>query len=147
MDEGRLAIGHLLFRVARRLRWEMDEALSSFGFTVVQFLVLAYLDRHGGRGRQRDLRDFLRVEAPSLTGLLQRMERDGLIRRSRESMDRRNREIVITDRGRSLRLAMAEAVEGRSGEIFARLGEEELGGLRRGLTALGRELGLEDGGD
>ena len=141
MDDSRLQLHRLVFLVARRLRWEMDEVVAGAGLTVVQYLVLMYLVKHDGRDRQRNLRDFLRVEAPSLTGLLQRMERDGLIERNRQVLDRRNQEILISARGRELHAKLAAQVDTHSEGIFSRLSETEITALQVGLTALGRVLG------
>lgn len=62
------------------------------------------------------------IPGPSLTGVLERMERDDWIKRFRISTDQRKVVVELTAKGRRLVERMAERVDGRYAEIEAQLG-------------------------
>lgn len=92
-----------------------------------RYEVLLMLDKHSsGRLRQRDLGAMLVVAKYNLSRLLDRLEKDGLVRREQCPSDLRGQDVVITDAGRALRRATwpayLKAVRERVG---ARLSEGE----------------------
>lgn len=74
--------------------------------------------------------------------VLSRLERKGLVSRMRSAVDRRSVTLRLTDAGkRVLRRAPPAATSQILGAL-ARLTSDELGALSRGIGALDRELGL-----
>ena len=63
--------------------------------------VLAYLKSHEGR-RQKEIAQACQLEPSSLTVLLNRMEKQGMIQRRRDAGDRRSLSVYLTDYGRDL---------------------------------------------
>lgn len=80
--------------MARRLRAEKSDAELSDG----QFSVLAVLDR-GGPLTARALAEHERVQPPSMTRTLARLEERGLIRRTGDPADRRQSIVQLTEPG------------------------------------------------
>ncbi|QCV96078.1 MarR family winged helix-turn-helix transcriptional regulator [Acidipropionibacterium acidipropionici] len=94
------------------------DVLAPFGITYQQFLVLVELNL-AGRQSPTHLADALHLDCSSVSGLLNRMERSGLVERIRDDKDRRAVSVAATDRSR---------------EIFSRLGF--LGGCVSGAMSL-----------
>lgn len=89
-----------LLRTAAELEHGMAEVLRPHGITHTQYNVLRILRGAGARGLCRnDVRDRMLAQVPDATRLLDRMEAMGLIRRARDSEDRRFVTARITDDG------------------------------------------------
>ena len=97
-------IGHAQRSFARLV----DGPLRELGLAIGQLPVLVSL-KQGEALTQAELARIARVEQPSMTQLLTRMERDGLIQRIPDPADKRVRLISLTDRARKL-LPRAKAV-------------------------------------
>ena len=94
--------GFLVSRLARRMAMEMDRRMREHGLTFAQAAVMSRLWRHDGL-TQSELQEQVGVDASTLTGLLQRMTRQGLVRRRRDRADGRVLRVHLTPHGRALR--------------------------------------------
>ncbi|OJF96415.1 MarR family winged helix-turn-helix transcriptional regulator [Pararhizobium antarcticum] len=108
MDEDVLVTpGHLISLAARGFARLSEARLGPLGFGVGQLPVLVAL--HNGIARtQRDLARFAKVEQPPMAQMLARMERDGLITRTRDPQDGRSSHIALT---RTAQERLSEASE------------------------------------
>ena len=61
--------------------------------------VLLFLDKENSR-TQKELADFLNIKPASVTDVLQRMEKNGLVERKRGENDLRTMHVTITEKGR-----------------------------------------------
>jgi len=77
--------------------------LEPLGLTHPQYLVMVTLWESGQPVSVRQLTALLKLDAPTLSPLLKRMESAGLVERHRDRTDQRSLLISLTDRGRSLR--------------------------------------------
>ena len=75
-----------------------------------QWRVLRVLGEHGTVETGRVAREAF-ILGPSLTGMLARMERDGLIRRERDPLDQRRTVVQATPRGLKLVEKLSRTVE------------------------------------
>lgn len=73
----------------------LNEELAPYGITHRQWQVLGCLMFQGGM-TQTQLAERLRIEAPTLAGVLDRMERDGWIQRQSCPNDRRKKLLSVT---------------------------------------------------
>ncbi|MBB4288298.1 DNA-binding MarR family transcriptional regulator [Rhizobium leguminosarum] len=87
--------GHLVSLAARGFARLSESRLKRLGFGVGQLPVLVAL-QDGKASTQRDLARFARIEQPPMAQMLARMERDGLIERTRDPADGRSSRIVLT---------------------------------------------------
>jgi DNA-binding MarR family transcriptional regulator len=96
----------LLIRVSGLLDRVMQPYFGSFGISRSQWGVLRVLQRVERAGlsglRPTELGERLLVRPPSVTGLVDRMERLGYVIRSSSADDLRGREVRLTAAGRSL---------------------------------------------
>ncbi len=81
---------------------ESKRLFRPFGLSGAQYNLLNVVARSEGGLSQRELSDFLVVDRSNVTGLLDRMEEAGWVRRTDHPEDRRIYRIVLTDAGRAL---------------------------------------------
>jgi MarR family transcriptional regulator for hemolysin len=98
--------GHLISLAARGYARLSESRLKPLGFGLGHLPVLVAL-QNGNASTQRDLARFAKVEQPPMAQMLARMERDGLIKRTRDPADGRSSRIVLT---REARERMPDAV-------------------------------------
>ncbi|MCG8586352.1 MAG: MarR family transcriptional regulator [Pirellulales bacterium] len=84
--------GYWLIMAAEAYQRAVNEELAPHGITFRQCQVLGYLSLEGTLS-QCELADRMRIEPPTLVGILDRMERDGWIRREPCPDDRRRKRI------------------------------------------------------
>ncbi|MES2627271.1 MAG: MarR family transcriptional regulator [Pseudomonadota bacterium] len=89
------ALGFVIHDVARMMRWEFDRRAQTVGLTRSQWFVLAFLLREDGVQQQR-LAELMELTPITMTGLLDRLERDGWVERRQDPEDRRAKRIFMT---------------------------------------------------
>lgn len=63
---------------------------------------------------------------PSMTGVLNRLERDGIIRRSKPAHDQRRMYVALTEKGQQCFVSMADEMENNYRKIQEKYGEEKM---------------------
>ncbi len=99
-------VGFALAQVCKAHRNRVDAALSSLGLHVGQEMILLQLWAEDGL-TQSQLVERLCVEPPTVTKMLQRMERDGVIERRPDPDDARVSRVYLTERGQALQQPIA----------------------------------------
>jgi MarR family transcriptional regulator, transcriptional regulator for hemolysin len=128
-------IGLQLTRTAKLVSRAFDDALAQVGGSQPEWLVLVSVKaRH--HAAQRDLAASVGVEGPTLTHHLNRMEREGLLTRSRDPANRRVHRVALTADGEAAFLRMLAVVQGFDRRLRAGLAPEELARLEHALTRL-----------
>ena len=102
--------------------------LRQHGLSDQQWRVLRVLGEHGTVETGRVAREAF-ILGPSLTGVLARMERDGLVRRQRDPADQRRTVVEATARGRKLVDKLSDAVEAHYLLMERQLGKDKLAQL------------------
>jgi homoprotocatechuate degradation regulator HpaR len=90
-----------------------------------QWRVLRVLGEHGAVETGRVAREAF-ILGPSLTGVLTRMERDGLIARSADPDDRRSTVVEATPRGRKLITQLSTRIEAHYAWMEEAMGKDKL---------------------
>lgn len=131
--------GHLLSRSARLLaRWGEDR-FKPLGLAIAQMPVLAAL-KDGQSLTQKELAHLARIEQPTMTHLLARMERDGLIQRTSNPDDKRSSLVSLTPLALSkLPEAKTVLLEGNAAALRG-FTEEEVAALSGLLRRVVRNL-------
>jgi MarR family transcriptional regulator for hemolysin len=83
-------VGYWICMASRAFERAMNEELAPSGITYRQCQVLAWLAIDGNLS-QTDLAERMRIEPPTLVGILDRMEREGWVRRESDVSDRRKK--------------------------------------------------------
>jgi DNA-binding MarR family transcriptional regulator len=105
------------------------------GLTVTQLRLLFYLHEDEGIGNA-ELADRLLVTRPSVSALLERLERGEFIRREMSPGDRRGICIWLEPKGRTAVAQMTAELRNTAGRLMADLTDDELDVLRDALTGL-----------
>ena len=129
LDEDEMAAWRGFFRAHDRLTKALDvDLVSAHGLPLTSYEVLLYLaDSPEGRLRMSELADSVLLSRSGLTRLVDRLERQGLLRRESCASDRRGAYAAITQRGRALfDRARVTHLEGVRRRFLDHLSEDEL---------------------
>ena len=102
----------------------LQEALKEFGVAPGQFAPLVMLFEEDGL-TQAELCRRINVEQPTMANTLERMERDGLVRRKADSEDRRRAHVFLTARAKEMQVQVMEAARAVSNRTVSRLSAGE----------------------
>jgi len=119
--------------ISRELRKQVE---STGLITLPQFDVLVQLSRQNEALSFVDLSRKLLVTSGNLTGIIDRLERESLVVRERDSADRRVVRIRLTAKGKDLVKGMIPEHVQEIESVFARLKDSELSQLRNLLGRL-----------
>jgi DNA-binding MarR family transcriptional regulator len=114
---------------------KLDEALQHHALTAPQFYVLATLGYTGGLVFG-EIGAKMMVTVSNLTGIVDRLERKGLVVRERDAADRRVVHVRLTGKGGDVFRETVAAFEERVARIFASLTQAE----QREMSLLLRKL-------
>ena len=96
------SLGYLVNYLAKLFSQIHSACLASHGIYLGQWGVLMFLWVQDGQ-TQRELSRQVAIDDASMVRSIDRMERDGLVRRVRNAHDRRQMNIFLTEKGRALR--------------------------------------------
>ena len=116
-----------------RLIWALDHGLqslskrmqASIGLTGPQRVALRIVGRKPGISAGA-LADVLRLHPSTLTGILHRLERRGLVRRNLDPADRRRARLTLTPRGRQFDVRAPGTVEAVVERVLSGIPESQL---------------------
>src|SRR4026207_482311 len=91
----------LLLQARETVMTHTRPSLREHGLSDQQWRVLRVLGEHGTAETGRVAREAV-IRGPSCRGVLARMERDGLVRRERDSADQRRTVVEATPKGQKL---------------------------------------------
>ncbi len=103
-------------------------SLRERGLSDQQWRVLRVLGEHGAVETGRIAREAF-ILGPSLSGMLARMERDGLIRRARDDGDQRFTVVEATTKGRKLVERLSTTIEAHYDWMEQSIGKQKLAQL------------------
>lgn len=129
-----LPLGELIQRAARAERAALAHRLAPHGLHPGQDALLRLLVARPGL-RQAELARALHLEAPTISRMLHRMERAGLVERRPDRHDARVIRVVATPRAQLLDVVVRRATHEVEGVLVAALGGEGVDALRTGLVA------------
>ena len=111
-------------RIMRAVDLHSRQLVDEFGLTGPQLAVLQAIQR-SERATPGGIARSIRISAATVTGILGRLERRGLIRRSRGESDRRTVHVALTPTGESALRAAPSLLQDRFRERLAHLEEWE----------------------
>ena len=128
-----------LLAFARVMRARQAALLAAHGLHPGQDALLMLLWQRPGL-RQTDLAEALGVEPPTITRMIRRLERGGLVERRRDPDDGRTLRIHPTPRARLLEAMVRRTWSDLDGELIASLGAADAERFRRLAQAASRAL-------
>ncbi|MFF3910096.1 MarR family winged helix-turn-helix transcriptional regulator [Streptomyces sp. NPDC001848] len=126
-----------LGKAYQQVHGELKRRLKSVGLTVPQYSVLAGLWEQDGRTAAQ-LCERLVMDSATITGVLDRLERAGLVTRAADDRDRRLVRLRLTPRGAALREEVDRTVAELNEQILRPFGPQETERLYAGLRAMAK---------
>ena len=118
----------LLLQAREAVRAHTRPGWREHGLSDQQWRVLRVLGEHGVVETGRVAREAF-ILGPSLTGVLNRMERDGLIRRQRDAADQRRSVVELTALGEKAVRKLSHSIEAHYDFMEKSLGKKKLSQL------------------
>jgi len=118
----------LLLQAREAVMAHTRPSLREHGLSDQQWRVLRVLGEHGMVETGRVAREAF-ILGPSLTGVLARMERDGLIRRARDPADQRRTVVEATAKGTQMVQQLSRTIEAHYAWMEKSLGKQKLSQL------------------
>ena len=115
---------YLLARASHVISAEFHEQLRRRGIGVPVWRVLASLVGSGGE-TVTGLAETCLLQQPTMTKLLDRMVRDGLVKRTQDTRDRRVVRVALTTRGEVVAADLVQVAKHHEAEVLARHPEAE----------------------
>ncbi len=137
------SIGFLLSKGYQRAWAMLREEIDQYELTPPQFALLGFLWQADGL-TQTELSEKGQIDRTTLGGLIDRLEKNGLVQRRKHPQDRRAYKIYLTGHGRELEGPLTECAQRTLARLTNGLSEQEVGELRRMLTILRGERTVYD---
>lgn len=134
------SVGSWLATTFQAIRRTLDAELDHQKITFRQWEVLAWLAMCGDL-TQGMLAERLGVEAPTLTGILTRMERDGWLERTSREDDKRCKSLHPTEKAEAIWAEASEVCRRVRARAVAGLSDEELAVLKSACERIRQNLG------
>ena len=128
-------VNYLLTTAQHSVFLKMTEKLSAFEITPVQYAVLYCLWENDKRS-PKEIAERLKLENSTISGILERMEKKELIKRSISKEDRRFIQVILTKKGASLKEDVLATVEQVNNEVLSIFTAEECDQLKNILRTL-----------
>ncbi len=109
------SLGYQIGLLGRLYDRRLQEELKDFGVAPGQFAPLVMLFEQDGL-TQAELCRRINVEQPTMANTLQRMERDGLIKRKADTADKRRMLVHLTPRAREMQAKVMESARAVSNQ-------------------------------
>ncbi|GHO57921.1 MarR family winged helix-turn-helix transcriptional regulator [Ktedonobacter robiniae] len=123
-------VSYALIQLIKEHRRQADEALKQLGLHAAQEFMLFLLWEEDGLS-QSQLAARLKLELPTITKSVQRMERAGLVRRCVDEQDTRISRVYLTEAGRALYEPAMQVWKNLDARICLHMTELEQALLRR----------------
>ncbi len=129
--------------VERRIQNRFRERFST---TLPRFDVLAALQRAGKPISMGALSDLLLATGGNVTGIINRLQKDNLVVRTKDPGDARSHIVALSDLGHKYFAELASAHEKWIDEMFSDLSDEEISAMLDHLGKLRASLDPQTGG-
>lgn len=124
-------LSYLIKRIEMVERARMEETLRPLGVSLTQYTALSLLERRQLSSAQLARRHYVTPQA--MNQLVGAMERDGLIERQPDPLNRRILRAALTDRGAEVLASCHTVVDGLENSMLAALTPAEAKQFRRSL--------------
>ena len=144
IDQFTRSLPMMLYRTLDTVMPSFRKIFNDFGLTEQQWRVLRVL-WEGDDITIRQLAEVTLIPAPSLVGIVDRLERDGLAERQRSTTDRRKVNVVVTKAGAELEDKIMPRVASAYVELKQSVDAETWSQVLVGLQRIGVQRGVERG--
>ena len=144
IDQFTRSLPMMLYRTLDAVMPRFRKIFNDFGLTEQQWRVLRVLWEMDDV-TIKDLADLTLIAAPSLVGIVDRLERDGLVTRQRSTSDRRKVNVHVTTAGAELEDRIMPRVASAYVELKQSVDAETWSQVLVGLQRIAVQRGVERG--
>ena len=123
-----MEIGRALKRIEMAFRKDGDRMLEKYGLTTSQMSLMMFLFRAADAGRrviQRDIEEALRLKTSTVSGTLDRLEKNGFICRVPDPESRRVNRIELTEKAEAMKNEGERDMRAFERRVLSPLNEEK----------------------
>ena len=132
-------IGKILKIVSNYMDKDMNNCLSDYNITRSQMGILIYIqvaECKNIEANQVDIEKEFNLKNPTVTGLINRLEEKGYIKRVRSDKDKRYNKLELTESGREILNKGKRKAEENEEKLLKILTQDEVNELKRILTKI-----------
>ncbi|MFP5238345.1 MAG: MarR family winged helix-turn-helix transcriptional regulator [Acidobacteriota bacterium] len=133
-------IGLTIYEVSRAWKARLDELFKPLGLSSATWTVIWALALNEEAMTQRELAQAVFVECSSLVRLLDRLEKDGWVRRVSDTADRRVKRVVLTEKAEPVLEEFGEVAHGFSDHVLEGISPDRLEAAHGVLMEIKRKL-------
>jgi DNA-binding MarR family transcriptional regulator len=134
-----------LRKIIRSVNLESKRIEKEYGISIPQLLCLNYLnERTSFQASHKEIKDFLQLNASTVTGIITRLEKKGYVARLPKREDRRVGLITITAKGEQLLEKTPEPLHEQLSLKLKQLSPERLESLKKSFETIIDFLNIED---
>lgn len=134
-----LKIGKILKIVSNYMEKDMNNCLSDYNITRSQMGILIYIqvaECKNIEANQVDIEKEFNLKNPTVTGLINRLEEKGYIKRVRSDKDKRYNKLELTESGREILNKGKRKAQENEEKLLKILTDDEIKELKRILTKI-----------
>lgn len=144
MESYRNNLGYLINKAAKLSKWHLSAKLDQYGLTAMQWAVLKDLSMHESADMQSrtpaSIAERLHADRPTMSGVIERLSKKGLVSGAPNPVDRRSQIIDLTEEARRLLPLLEDAAEETVRQFIKGFEWEELGALQDYLNRIIQNL-------
>lgn len=131
-----------LRQIMRSINHESKRIEKDYGVSIPQVLCLKYLKESPQfQTSQNDLRLFLKLTSSTMNGIIERLEKKGLIARLPKMGDKRKVMLSLTSKGDKLISSLPPLLEDRLARNLEKLDQEKITEIKSNLDFLSKLMG------
>jgi len=131
-------------QIVRSINLESKKVQSDFGVSIPQVLCLEFLKSSSNyQANQKDIRDHLKLNSSTVTGIISRLEAKGLVARLPKSGDKRVTNITLTSQGDALLKKTPDLLQQRLAMKLSKLTDDDLNKINESLDLLTQMLDIQ----
>ena len=132
-------------QIIRSVNLESKRIEKEYGISIPQLLCLNFLnEKENFQASHKEIKDFLQLNASTVTGIIHRLEKKGLVARLPKRKDKRVGYITITAKGGKLLDKTPEPLHEQLSQKLKKLSAEELQALQKAFDTIIDFLNIED---
>jgi len=132
-------------QIIRSVNLESKRIEKEYGISIPQLLCLNFLSEQGNfQASHKQIKDFLQLNASTVTGIISRLEKKGVVARLPKRHDKRVGLIAITAKGAELVEKTPEPLHEQLSIKLKKLSQEDLQQLQSAFDVITDFLNIED---
>lgn len=132
-------------KIVRSLNLESKRIQKEYGISIPQLLCLTYLsEQESYQSTVTSLARYLNLNLSTMTGIINRLEKKGLVARLPKGKDKRVTPVSITSKGSNMLKNSPELIHDQLSRKLKQLPEEDLRHIDKALDMLVNYLEIED---